>query len=210
MVTFLTEAETTALLAAPNCHTWLGRRDNALLLVAVQCGLRVSELSELSCGALQLGTGPYVRCHGKGRKERVTPLADDTVHTLRRWLAERNGHPDDPVFPSRKGRSLSPDAIRKLVSKHTKAASSDCPSLQHKKVTPHTLRHTAAMRLLQAGVDTTVIALWLGHEQVETTAIYLHADLTIKEKALALTKPPGSKPGRYQPPDRLLAFLEGL
>jgi len=210
LVTFLTEAETNALLTAPDPHTWLGRRDHAVLLVAVQCGLRVSELAGLSCGTLQLGTGPYVRCHGKGRKERVTPLADDTVHTLRRWLAERNGHPDDALFPSCRGRSLSPDAIRKLVSRHAAAASSDCPSLRHKKVTPHTLRHTAAMRLLQAGVDTAVIALWLGHERLETTAIYLHADLTIKEKALARTNPPGSAPGRYRPPDPLLAFLESL
>jgi len=210
LVSFLTEAETDALLAAPEPHTWLGRRDHALLLVAVQCGLRVSELTGLSCGALQLGTGPYVRCYGKGRKERVTPLADDTVRTLHQWLTVRNGHPDDSLFPSRRGSPLCPDAVRKLVSKHTATASKDCPSLRCKKVTPHTLRHTAAMRLLQAGVDTTVIALWLGHEKVETTAIYLHADLSIKERALARTKPPGSTPGRYQPPDPLLAFLEGL
>jgi len=210
LVSFLSEPETDALLAAPDTDTWLGRRDHALLLVAVQCGLRVSELTALTCGVLHLGTGPYVRCHGKGRKERVTPLSSGTVHTLRRWLDERGGHPGDPLFPTRKGRSLSSDAVRKLVSKHAAAAAGDCPSLHLKTVTPHTLRHTAAMRLLQAGVDTSVIALWLGHEQVETTAIYLHADLSIKERALARTTPPGHTPGRYRPPDPLLAFLESL
>jgi len=210
LVCFLTETETVALLAAPDTDTWLGRRDHALLLVAVQCGLRVSELTALTCGALHLGTGPHVRCHGKGRKERVTPLFAGTVRTLRRWLTERGGHPGDPLFPTRTGRSLSSDAVRKLVSKHAAAAAGDCPSLHLKTVTPHTLRHTTAMRLLQAGVDTSVIALWLGHEQVETTAIYLHADLSIKERALARTKPPEGSPGRYRPPDPLLAFLESL
>ncbi|MEK7754992.1 MAG: tyrosine-type recombinase/integrase [Acidobacteriota bacterium] len=210
LVSFLSEPELAALLAAPNVETWLGRRDHALLLVAAQCGLRVSELTRLLCDDVHLGQGPYVRCHGKGRKERVTPFSPITVNTLRRWLSERGGQPQDPLFPTRRGLPLSSDAVAKLVAKYAGTAALACPSLLRKRVTPHTLRHTAAMRLLQAGVDTTVIALWLGHEQIETTAIYLHADLTIKERALERTTPPGSVPGRYHPPDPLLTFLESL
>lgn len=210
LVCFLNEPELAALLAAPGTETWLGRRDHALLLVAAQCGLRVSELTRLRCGDVHLGQGPYVRCHGKGRKERVTPFSPITVNTLRRWLSERDGQSQDPLFPTRRGFPLSSDGVAKLVAKHAGAAALACPSLLRKRVTPHTLRHTAAMRLLQAGVDTTVIALWLGHEQIETTAIYLHADLTIKERALERTTPPGTVPGRYHPPDPLLAFLESL
>lgn len=210
LVTFLTPTETAALLAAPDRSTWLGRRDRCLLLVAVQCGLRVSELIGLTATDVELGTGAYVRCHGKGRKERITPLAPATVRTLRAWLAERAGHPDGVLFPTRQGGRLSRDAVEKLVAKHVAASARRCPSLRAKQVSPHTLRHTAAMDLLRAGVDIAVIALWLGHEQIETTAIYLHADLAIKERALALTKPPHVSAGRYRPPDALLAFLEAL
>jgi len=209
LVSFLTRGEVDALLAAPDRTRWEGRRDHALLLVAVQTGLRVSELCRLSCGDVELGRAPYVRCHGKGRKERVTPLTKPTVATLKVWLAERNGQPRDALFPSRRRRPLSRDAVELLVARHASEASRSCPSLKIKDVTPHVLRHTAAM-LLRAGVDITVIALWLGHESVETTQIYLHADLTIKEKALARTAPSETPPGRYRPPDTLIAFLEAL
>jgi site-specific recombinase XerD len=210
LVTYLTGAETDALLGAPDQASWLGRRDHALLLVAIQCGLRVSELATLTCGDVRLGTGAHVRCHGKGRKERITPLTASTVAVLRGWLDERRGQPPDPLFPTSRGTPLSRDAIAKLVAKHAATARAGCPSLTTKAVSPHTLRHSCAMSLLTAGVDTSVIALWLGHEQPGTTQIYLHADLGIKERALARTAPLNAMPGRYRPSDPLLAFLEGL
>jgi integrase len=210
LVTFLTEIEVEALLHAPDIRTWTGWRDRALLLVAVQTGLRISELIGLRCGDVHLGAGAHVACHGKGGKDRVTPLAKSTVEVLRGWLAERAGQPPDPLFPTRTGLRLSRDAIEHGIALHTVTATVMCPSLGEKTVTAHVLRHTAAMRLLEAGVDTTVIALWLGHEQVDTTAIYLHAHLGIKERALAKTRPPAARPGRYRPSDGLLAFLEAL
>jgi integrase/recombinase XerD len=210
LITFLTEPEIDALLAAPDRSTWTGRRDHAMLLLATQTGLRASELIGLACSDVHLGVGAHVRCPGKGRKQRITPLTKQTVAVLRTWLAERAGHPDEPLFPTRIGRALSRDAIEHRLARHAATATPGCPSLAVKKTTPHVLRHTAAMRLLHAGVDTSVIALWLGHEQVETTQIYLHADMALKEAALARTAPPGTPPGRYQPPDRLLAFLEAI
>jgi site-specific recombinase XerD len=210
LVTWLTEPDLTALLAAPDRSTWTGRRDHALILLAAQTGLRISELTGLTTGDVHLGTGAHISCHGKGRKDRITPLTTGTLTVLRTWLAERGGQPAQPLFPNRTGGRLSRDAIEHRLAKHTTAAAARCPSLNAKTITAHTLRHTAAMRLLHAGTDTTVIALWLGHEQTETTQIYLHADLTLKEQALARTKPPHAKPGRYRPPDKLLAFLEAL
>jgi|SRR5665648_41147 len=210
LVTYLTEPELAALLAAPDRSTWAGRRDHALILLTAQTGLRVSELTGLTIGNLHLGTGAHVSCTGKGRKQRITPLTAATVAVLRTWLAERGGQPGQPLFPARTGGRLSRDAIEHRLVKHTGTAAARCSSLSTKTVTAHTLRHTAAMRLLQSGIDTSVIALWLGHEQAETTQIYLHADLALKESALARTKPPEARPGRYRPPDKLLAFLEGL
>jgi integrase/recombinase XerD len=210
LVSFLTDDEVDALLAAPDRGTWVGRRDHALLLVAIQTGLRVSELTALACGDVELSAGAHLRCHGKGRKERITPLTAEACAVLRVWLAERCGQPGDAVFPSRRGGPLSSDAVAVLVTRHTRIAARRCPSLLAKAVTPHVLRHTCAMRLLAVGVDTSVIALWLGHEGVETTHIYLHADLAIKERALARTAPTGTNPGRYRAPDSLLAFLESL
>lgn len=210
LISFLTDDEVDAMLAAPDRDTWVGRRDHALLLVAVQTGLRVSELTSLTCADVELGTGAHVRCHGKGRKERITPLTTQVCAAMRVWLAERSGARGDAVFPSRRGGRLSSDAVAFLVAKHVRAAARERPSLGTKTVTPHVLRHTCAMRLLAVGVDITVIALWLGHEGVETTQIYLHADLAIKERALGRTAPIGTTPGRYRPPDSLLAFLEGL
>jgi integrase/recombinase XerD len=209
-VTFLDEHEINALLAAPDRTTWTGRRDHAMLLTAIQTGLRASELTGLNCEDVHLATGPHLSCTGKGRKQRITPLTQTTVAVLRVWLAERNGQPGQPLFPTSRGRRLGRDGLERRLTKHINTAADACPSLCEKNITPHTLRHTAAMQLLQAGVDTTVIALWLGHERVNTTQIYLHADLALKERALERTKPPETKPGRYRPPDALLAFLEAL
>ena len=210
IVCYLDAEQIDALLAAPGQATWLDRRDRALLLVAVQTGLRVSELTGLTLGDVHLGPGPHVRCHGKGRKDRATPLTRQTVTVLRAWLAERGGGAGDPLFPARTGGRLSRDAVERLVARHATAAAASCPSLGGKNITPHTLRHSAAMALLHAGVDTSVIALWMGHEDPASTQIYLHADMTIKEQALARVQPRGTQPGRYRAPDTLLAFLDTL
>lgn len=210
LVTFLTEAEVEALLTAPDRTTWTGRRDHALLGLAAQTGLRISELIGLRCADIHLGIGAHVSCVGKGRKQRVTPLTKSIIDVLRAWLTERAGQPAQHVFVTRTGRTLSRDAVEHRITKHAANAAKACPSLREKRVTMHVLRHTAAMRLLHAGVDTSVIALWLGHEQVETTQIYLHADLSLKERALARTTPADTKPGRYRPPDSVIAFLEAL
>jgi len=210
LVTFLTEKEIDVLLAAPDRHTWTGRRDYTLLCLAIQTGLRISELTGLICTDIHLSVGAHVACHGKGRKDRVTPLTSHTIAALRVWLAERAGHPGDPLFPTRTGGRLSRDAVERRIAKHATNAARGCPSLRRKKITAHTLRHTTAMQLLHAGVDTSVIALWLGHEQVATTRIYLSADLALKEQALTRTTPPNSTPGRYHAPDALLTFLESL
>jgi integrase/recombinase XerD len=183
-IEFLNRQEIDALLAVPNPSTWMGRRDRTLLLVAVQTGLRVSELIGLTCQDVVLGTGAHVRCLGKGRKQRCTPLRPETAKMLEAWLRERHGRPEDPLFPSIRGGTLSRDAIERLVTKYAAVAAHTCASLQRKKISPHVLRHAAAMDLLHYGVDRTVIALWLGHESVETTQMYLHADLRLKEKAL--------------------------
>jgi site-specific recombinase XerD len=209
-VSFLDRDEITALLAVPDRTRWIGRRDHALLVIAVQTGLRVSELIGLSCADVELGRGPHVRCLGKGRKQRCTPLTAQTTTVLSTWMRERHGQPSDPLFPTSRGRPLSRDAVALLVNKYAKVAREECPTLKNKRVSPHVLRHSAAMALLHAGVDITVIALWLGHESVEATQIYIHADLTIKERALARTTPLDITPGRYRPPDALMAFLEGL
>jgi site-specific recombinase XerD len=211
LVTYLTDEEMRALLAAPDRATRIGRRDHALLLLALETGLRVSELTALTCGAIHLGTGAHVRCHGKGRKERITPLRRETRQQLQAWLTERAGTPDEPLFPGPTGRPLSRDGIRRLVDRHVATASSSCPSLAGKTISPHTLRHSSAMALRRHGVDAATIALWLGHEDVRTTyGVYMHADLGLKEKALATTAPPETSADRYQPADGLLEFLESL
>lgn len=210
LVSFLTRSEVEALLAAPDTTTWLGRRDHVLLLVALETGLRVSELTGLRCEDVALGHGAHVRCRGKGRKERCTPLSRKAKRVLHAWLRQRKGAPVDALFPSLRSHVLSRDAVERLVTKHVVTASKKCPSLERKRVSPHVLRHTTAVRLLQAGVDRSVIALWLGHEQVETTQMYLAADLTMKERALARTAPLPAHVARYRPEDELLAFLQGL
>ena len=210
LVTFLTDPELQALLGAPDQATWIGRRDHTLILLGAQTGLRASELIGLTCGDLRLGTGAHVNTVGKGRKQRITPLTKRTVTVMRAWTRERDGQPNDALFTTSTGRKLTRDALERRLAKHAATAATACPTLAAKTITPHVLRHTAAMRLLHAGVDTTVIALWLGHEQIQTTQIYLHADLAIKQRALDRTTPPNVKPGRYQPADRVLAFLDAL
>jgi len=210
LVTFLTAPEIDALLASPDRTRWIGRRDHALLVVAVQTGLRVSELTGLTCGDVELHSGAHVRCRGKGRKQRITPLTAQTREVVRVWLRERGGSARDPLFPGPNDGALSRDAVRRLLARHVATAAMTCPSLAGKQISPHVLRHTCAMQLLRSGADTSLIALWLGHEDIRTTQIYLHADLALKERALDRTAPPNTRPGRYRPPDRLLAFLEGL
>jgi integrase/recombinase XerD len=210
VVSFLTCGEAEALLAAPDRSRWVGRRDHALLAVAIQTGLRVSELTALTRADVHLGTGPHIRCTGKGRKERCTPLTTQVTRVLRTWLDERGGGQGHPLFPTSRGQSLSRDAVELLVARHARTAQATCPTLGGKTVSPHVLRHTAAMSLLHAGNDLTVIALWLGHERAETAQIYIHADQRLKQRALDRTTPAGIRPGRYRPPDKLLAFLEQL
>ena len=210
LVPFLSRPEVDALLAAPDLSTWFGRRDHALMLVAVQTGLRLSELTGLRWNDVVLGAGSHVRVIGKGRKERCTPLSKASRAVMAAWLREPPRAPDQPVFPNASGGSLSAHGVQYLVAKHAATASRVCTSLAQKRVSPHVLRHTTAMDLMQQGVERSVLALWLGHESVETTQIYLDADLELKSKLLDKLTPPDSKPGRYRPDDALLAFLNSL
>jgi integrase/recombinase XerD len=210
LLTYLTDPEIDALLEACDQATWTGRRDHTMFALTIQTGLRISELISLDRQDVTLGTGANVHTVGKGRKARRTPLIPATRTLLKAWLAERAGAPDDPLFPTTTGKRLSRDAIEHRLAIHVATAAASCPSITTKHITMHTLRHTAAMRLLLAGNDITVIALWLGHEQITTTQIYLHADMTHKQQAIDRTKPLAAKPGRYRPSDTLLAFLEAL
>ena len=210
LVTYLTEPEVDALLASCDQSRWTGRRDHAIFALTIQTGLRISELADLTVQDITLGTGANVHTVGKGRKERRTPLVPETRKVLKAWLKERGGAPGDPLFPTTTGRHLSRDAIERRLARHLAIAADSCPSLKGKHVTMHTLRHTAAMRLLLAGNDVTVIALWLGHEQISTTNVYLHADMSHKQQAIDRTNPLPTKRGRYQPSDALLRFLEEL
>lgn len=210
LVPFLSRPEVDALLAAPDLRTWSGRRDHALMLLAVQTGLRLSELTGMRWDDVVLGVGSHVRVVGKGRKERCTPLSTATRAVMAAWKREPPKAPDQPVFPNARGGRLSAHGVQYLVAKHVATASRTCTSLTRKRVTPHVLRHTTAMDLAQEGVERSVLALWLGHESVETTQIYLDANLEMKSKLLDKLKPPESKPGRYRPDDALLAFLKNL
>ena len=209
-VDFLEDDEVAAMLRAPDRTRWEGRRDLTFLLVAIQTGLRVSELLGLNVADVALGTGAHLRCQGKGRKHRAVPLSAPVEHALRAWLVECASQPDEPVFTTRTGRRLSPDAVQRRIDLHAAAAAKSCTSLAGRKLSAHIFRHTNAMNLLHAGVDTTVIALWLGHADVRSTNAYLHADLAIKERALARVAPIDAPTARYRPPDKLLAFLESL
>jgi site-specific recombinase XerD len=210
LVSFLDRSEVDALLAAPDLSTWSGRRDHAFILTAVQTGLRLSEMTGLKQEDVILGVGAHLRVIGKGRKERCVPLAKSTRTVLQAWLRETPCSNEGVLFPSARGKRLSVHGVQYLLNKHRMIAAKVCPSLKQKRITVHRLRHTMAMDLLQAGVDRSVIALWLGHESVETTQIYLEATLAMKEQALAKTIPPQGKTGRYQPGDRLLGFLNSL
>ena len=209
-VDFLSREEARALLRAPDLRTRSGRRDHTLLLVALQTGLRAAELIGLRCEDVHLGPGAHVRCQAKGRKQRCTPLRQDALAALQSWLDELPAEPGRPVFPNQRGGALSHDGLAYVVAKHLAVSRTACPSLRKKRVTPHVLRHTTAMELLQNGVDRAVIALWLGQESVETTYIYLHADLALKEQAMARTTPADIPPERYRPQDEVLAFLNAL
>jgi integrase/recombinase XerD len=208
-ITYLKADEILALLAAPDQRTRTGRRDHALILTAVTTGLRVSELTGLTWPDVRLGPGGHLLCHGKGRKDRVTPLTTETSRALAKWHRETSDG-TGPVLPTRTGTTMSTDAVAARITLHTTTAARTCPTLANRRVTPHVLRHTAAMRLLQAGVDVATIALWLGHESTETTQIYLHADLALKQKAINRTRPTGTPTGRYQADDQLLTFLQSL
>ena len=210
LISFLTEEEVTALLAAPDTSLWSGKRDYTLMLLAIQTGLRVSEITGIRRADLHLGSGAHVRCFGKGRKERCTPLTKQTAAALISWLRHIPDRESEPVFGSMRGKPLTADGVQYILSKHVAQARKQCSSLTRKRISPHVLRHTAAMRLLLAGVDRTVIALWLGHESVDTTLMYLEATLEMKEKAVNKTSLPDSKQRRFRAQDKLLAFLEGL
>ena len=207
---FLTAVEMEALVAAPDRSSWTGRRDRVLLALALQTGLRLSELTGLRRQDVELGTGAHVKCLGKGRKRRDTPISKATVLLLRAWLKEQDGEPEDPLFPSRQGGRLSSDAVQRLVAKHVATAQTSCPSFESKQISAHNLRHSCAMDLLSNGVDVATVALWLGHEKLESVNAYLHADLTMKERALDRRSPLKTSAGRYRPSDALLSFLEGL
>lgn len=208
--TFLTSAQTQALLGSISTDTWTGRRDHAMFTLAAQTGLRLSEITGLTPSNLHLGDGPHVACTGKGRKARTTPLTAASTAVLANYLQERMDRPGGALFPNPQGRSMSPDAVQQRLSTHVSRAATSCPELVGKHVTVHTLRHTAAMRFLEAGIDSAVIALWLGHESITTTSIYLHADLNIKRTALERTRQPDTPPGDYHPDDPLLAWLKSL
>jgi len=199
-----------ALLSAPDCSTWIGRRDNAILTIALQTGLRSSEIVNLKCYDVVFNTGAHIKCEGKGRKQRATPLIPETAVVMKHWLKERRGSDHDTLFPTIRGDKMSRDALEYLVKRHVQTASKSCSTLIEKRISPHVLRHSAAMNLLHHGVDQTVIALWLGHESVETTQIYIHADMELKEKALAKLSKSNVKLARYKPDDKLLSFLENL
>jgi integrase len=210
LISYLDQPEIKALLKAPDREGWLGRRDHALLLLMIQTGLRVSELCALRVCDISLGTGAHCRVVGKGRKERCAMLTAETVTVLHPWCREREGEPADPLFPTRRGGPLTPKAAAWLLDKHTTTAARRCPSLASKRITPHVLRHTNAMLLRAENVDIHTIALWLGHDSIKSTEVYLHADNKLKQQAIDRTAPTGTRPGRYQPPDQLLAFLDRL
>jgi site-specific recombinase XerD len=210
LIYFLTRSETEALLNAPDKRVWNGRRDHILLLLTLQTGLRLSEITGLTRQNITLGTGAHIEILGKGRKQRAIPLCKSVATALNAWLNESGADAGDVVFPSARGGRLSADAVQHLMKKHAKHAGKACPSLPRKRITFHSLRHTTAMDLLHAGVEQPVIALWLGHESIETTQIYLHADLALKEKLLAKTTPIDSKPGKFRPDTQLMTFLNQL
>lgn len=210
MIEYLTDEETEALIAAPDRNRWTGRRDHALLVLALQTGLRVSELISLTCTDIHLDASAHVTCTGKGRRTRSTPLSPTTNTVVAAYLAERATHPGDALFCGPHGNRLSRDALDHRLRLYTTRAAADCASLAAKRITMHTLRHTAAMNLLAHGVDVSVIALWLGHQRTQSTDAYLHADMTIKQAAIDRTRPVNTPPGTFQPEPDILAWLATL
>lgn len=210
LIDYLSIEEVSAILKAPNRNSYSGRRDHALLLLAVRTGLRVSEIISLNCADVSLSAGANVRCIGKGRKQRCTPLTQNTAAIIKAWVKERAGLEADPLFPNARRCRLSADGVQFILAKHVAAAQQWCPSLKEKRISPHVLRHTAAMNLLHSGADTTTIALWLGHEGIETVSMYVVADLESKIKILDKTTGPDANLKRFRPDDKLLAFLHAI
>lgn len=210
LVGYLSRDEMVALLAAPDRAVWSGRRDHALLLTLYNSGARVSEIIALRRDQVRVGTGPHLELQGKGRKERVVPLWTETARILQAWFRELGDRVDAVVFPNARGQPLSRDGVDYLLRRAVSSAAQSCPSLKTKRVSPHVLRHTTAMHLLQAGVDVAVIALWLGHESIETTHVYVEADLATKERALEKLEPVDTRFARYRADDALLDFLANL
>jgi len=210
LVGYLTREEMEALLAAPDRTLWAGRRDHALLLTMYNSGARVSELASLQSNQVRLGPSTFLMLHGKGRKERTVPLWPNTARVLRAWLQEPRATPSEIAFPNMRGAALTRDGVDYLVKKAARKAAAKCPTLATKPVSSHIIRHATGVHLLQSGVDIETIALWLGHESIETTHIYVEADLATKEKALQKLDPVGVPTPRYKPDDALLAFLNSL
>lgn len=210
LVGFLSREEMNAVLGAPDCTTWSGRRDRAMFTTFYNSGARVSEVSTLLIRDVTLGRSPHVRLHGKGRKERTVPLWKETALRLREWLKQVDTKPESPLFPNRKGQPITRAGVESRLRRTVAKAAQKCRSLSERRVSPHVLRHTTAMHLLQSGVDLAVIALWLGHENPSTTHMYVEADLSIKKKALRRLQAPSVRDSRFRPSDRVLQFLESL
>jgi site-specific recombinase XerD len=210
LVGYLTREEMEALLTVLDRSKWIGRRDYALLLTMYNSGARVSEMTALQCGQITFGATTFLELHGKGRKDRMIPLWSQTSGVLKQWFEELGGDKGQIAFPNARGKPLTRQGVNYLVRQATQKAQSQCRSLQSKNVTPHVIRHTTAMHLLQAGIDIATIALWLGHESIETTNIYIEADLKMKEQALQKLAPLGESETRFTPDDPLLVFLTSL
>ena len=207
---FLSRDEVRALLAAPGVESWCGRRDTAMLALLYNTGARVSELIGIRVADVTLAATASVRLHGKGRKQRTVPLWKETATEIRQWLRYADLHVEQPLIPNRSGLPMTRTNVAERLNLAVSTARATCPQLAGRRISPHTWRHTTAMHLLQAGVDLTVIALWLGHESPVTTHGYVEADLAMKERALATITPPETKRKRYRPADTLIQFLEGL
>jgi site-specific recombinase XerD len=210
MLGFLSRTEMQAVLDAPDTATWCGQRDRVMFATLYNTGGRVSEITGMRVTDVALEGSAAVRIRGKGRKERSVPLWRTTAAEIRRWLPHIDSRPDRPLFPSRSGTQLSRPAVMTRLQLAVQSAASACPQLAKRRVSPHSIRHSTAMHMLQGGVDITVIALWLGHESPTTTHMYVEADLAMKERALNAVQPPRLKQKRYQPTDSVLHFLETL
>jgi site-specific recombinase XerD len=210
LVGFLSRDEINAILSAPNPQTWSGQRDQAMFETLYNTGARVSEIIGLCVKDLNLHRAACVHIHGKGRKERAVPLWRSTTRTLRSWLTRIVTTPESPVFPNRTGKPMSRSGVEDRLRVAVREAAMRCSSLKNRNVTPHVIRHTTAMHMLQSDVDITLIALWLGHETIATTHLYIEADLAMKERALKKLQEPETKGTRYRPQKGLLAFLENL